>query len=397
MSELTLLHFSDTHNWDKLEVIANFVEKQKVDATLWTGDTFNFDTRNKEGIGAKLHEAYFKHTDSTELNKLINDYVQTYSQLEEKQKQGKLTQEDVDSFQTKRMTVQVMLDSTSNGKKAEIETDLRAIIDKESQKAKEHFAKIAKHCPIYGVLGNHDLNTLYNSLKDEVKFLEQTDKEIIKSKGGLEFILKGDNNTFEVPVAMSGMFGVPGIELKILENLLNPLKINYNSGHTLNGIDQQLRQYAQAGETEKVKELTQEKEKLSKYQEAERKRLGSIDENIDIYLTHKTPHCGTVRKVGGPLGDIAEEYGNKANLVCGGHMHDGQAGKSNLTKVVDYFKSDNTNKIKEGEEEIAVYKMERGEMQEFNPGGEHFFVYSYDSNKQVEHVDVYEFTYDVTV
>ena len=89
MSELTLLHFSDTHNWDKLEVIANFVEKQKVDATLWTGDTFNFDTRNKEGIGAKLHEAYFKHTDSTELNKLINDYVQTYSQLEEKQKQDK--------------------------------------------------------------------------------------------------------------------------------------------------------------------------------------------------------------------------------------------------------------------------------------------------------------------
>lgn len=397
MSELTLLHFSDTHNWDKLDVIASFVEQNKVDATLWTGDAFDFDTRNKEGLGAKLHEAYFKHAGSHEFNIAKRDYLNTYAGLVEKQKKGEqITQEEMNELQTKQKNVQIMLDTTTKDKEDEIEKDLTAALEEESQKAKEHFAKIAQHCPIYGVLGNHDLNVLYDALEDEVNFLEETDKEIIKSKNGLEFVLKGDNNTFEVPVAMNGAFDLPQIKLSALSQFINPLQINYNSGQTLSSIDQEIRDYAEKGDMQNAIALAQQKQVLTQYQEAERKRLGSIDEEIDIYLAHKTPHCKVAAPhIQGPLGDVSWEYANKANMVCGGHVHNGQAGKSALSKVVDYLKSEDAEKVNDDGEEISVYKMDRNEMQEFNTGGDYFLVYSYDDKKQLEHVDVYEFTYDM--
>ncbi len=397
MSELSLLHFSDTHDWNKLEIIANFIEKEQIDASLWTGDAFDFDTRNKEGLGAKLHEAYFKQAGSTEFNLAKRDYLNTYAKLAQKQKQGEqITKEEIDDFQTKQRNVQIMLDVASKDKEDEIEADLELVIEEESQKAKEYFAKIAKHCPIYGVLGNHDLNVLYDVLEDEVNFLEETDKEIIKSKSGLEFVLKGDNNTWEVPVAMNGDHNLPGIRLKTLSEFINPLQINYNSGQSLNGKDQEIREYAEKGDVQSAMSLAQQKEEITKYQEAERKRLGSIDEEVDIYLAHKTPHCKVAAPhIQGPLGDVSWEYANKANMVCGGHVHNGQAGKNALSKVVDYLRSEDAEKVREGEEEISVYKMEKGEMQEFNTGGDYFLVYSYDDKKKLEHVDVYEFTYDV--
>lgn len=367
MGGIDLLHFTDYHgNSDKIAVISKLLQERKIDAILHTGDFLDFNPGNEESTGRKLlttHAILFPewHRKGEEIREFQE---REWKNLNKKDQRALAELEELVNEQAQFFT---------NKPKEQASYKARAeeIIGDSTKTVVADFSELAQHASIYGVLGNHDLTSLYDLLSDHVTFVERFSSAKISNDEGLELVVKGELNTWEQPI----IFGLPGTE-----EVIKDLTIPYESGLPLKEVGEE--------------EL---KEAVRKYQEAQRERLGSPDEKFDIYLAHKTPTNGSLPAIetyGHVTGDLAVEYSKNAALVCGGHFHGakrGQVGNHALIKILNSIKTGNHQTETIDEEEVPVIYLDASELREFNPGTEHFFVYHFNGQKELDYIDIYQF------
>jgi predicted MPP superfamily phosphohydrolase len=383
-AELTTLHFTDIHeDTDKLAIIKQYASK--VDVVFFTGDIMEgHPTGNNTTIDRVIKQIQETiHTpDIIELSKQSNEILKKYVS------DGKV---DKDAIEEEDRTKLVALNEEINilaEKKIE-EGDLLGKILKAPkqtyQTLETSFQEIAKIAPVYGILGNHDLTLAYEHI-DSITFLETTKEARIKGKTGIEFIIKGDLNTWEVPPAWSQQ---PLIYEAFKEHL-----IPYISGNSIDNLDEKIKQALKTGNENSASNLQSakdNKDNIKAWQDQERARLGDTD--ADIYLTHKLPDCDKARRTYGfATGDITREYSANAKSVLGGHFHDGQIGYKTIPTLLEAANDNET--IEVDGNVVPLIKIDKDEPWQLNAGTEYFFIASYNKEKDIEHVDVYQYTYE---
>ncbi len=222
----------------------------------------------------------------------------------------------------------------------------------------------------------------------------------------MEFIVKGDLNTIEIPLMYARLASIlskdfipyeSGYSLTDLSKTQNTLQkiLSENPTDRLEKIKKdEAPQYSdeQIGKMEKqLKEIQEYRPKVLEYNQAERERLGDKNE-VDIYLTHKLPSCKKADpKVVGSLSDVTTEYAANAKAVYGGHFHEGQIGYKTID---DFLKQESTEKTTIDGVEVPVYYLDEKEPWELNPGTNYFFVTEYNAEKKIEQVVIHEFYYE---
>ncbi len=398
MVELRTLHLTDIHDdYEKYLVLASYIAAKKetdqaVDAVFITGDFIEGDVENKgktAHIIAQEGSELFK-------NESLKKEVEEFNALIEKHgKEGKVNVTSLDDSIKKRF-------EELNGKIHSIQASVvQKIIAQSYNKHAEAIGKLG--ISVFGILGNHDLTSGYDFLKDNVTFLEKNNKADIKGKSGVEFVLKGDLNTVETPIFYAK--AAP---------LFAEYFIPYESGYSLSELSKEVNELqkivaeSQSDRLEKIakkeepkyseeqlKEMQMKLEytialrkEVLEYNQAERKRLGDKNE-ADIYLTHKLPSCKKADpKVVGPLSDVTLEYAANAKAIYGGHFHEGQVGYKTLENLL---KQESKEKTTVDGVEVPVYYLEDKEPWELNPGTQYFFVTEYNAKKKIEQVVIHEF------
>lgn len=408
MAELTTLNFTDIHEYyAKLDILEQFLaEHDEVDVTTFSGDFIDDNPQRGETqfrINRHLQEFDTKVNQTPECVEAMKKLKQTAA--ENNININNLTPEQYEIIKADYEGV------IEEHKKVVEEMGLPQILPGEYEtsyeKIAESFGKLAEHTPIFGIMGNHDIVLGYESLEEHVDFLEKTQKKVVKGKTGVEFIVKGDLNTWEVPHYANNL---------PFTMCIAPQFIEFKHGNTIQGLEEKIaeaeKSLADAQEkfetatTEPEKQQAQQqaqfakmnidgftytpeqKTKIEEVQNQERERLGSPEE-VDIYVAHKLPHCDKARPIYGSVcGDIAAEYSANANAVYGGHMHDGQIGFRNLAQLLQ-SQPEETTTI--DEEEIPVFYLDETEPWEINPGTDYFTVTDFNKDKEVETVTIYQY------
>lgn len=415
MTELRtrILHITDVEDdLDKVEVVRQYIASKQgtseaIDALFMTGDWI------------KAHPGYDKTADrlveklsdlppSEELKKAVQDQLDYVEKL---QKAGKkaadLTDEEKTEFEQLGLKVESAEQKWVTEHADKLHQPMLDEVTKAYQTLADAFGKITDLAPVFGIMGNHDLKLGYDILKDKVIFVEKVNRANFKGKNDLEFSLKGDINTFEVP----GFY-------VLLQSVLEKYFIPYESGESfdeasaaVNNLqaklsparDKRLETLAKGAEPEvsleeikkderNLEYLIRRRSEIFDYQKAQRERLGNPEEAVDIYLTHKLPSVKKTRtEVKGPLGEITARYSAHATSILGGHFDDGQIG---YRTIEDFLKQELTEKITIDGVEVPVFYLDEKEPWELNPGTNHFFVTEYDANKKVEQVVIHEFYYE---
>jgi len=389
MVELRTLHVTDVHDdFEKYQVIAQYIVGKKgsdnaVDAVFITGD---FIEGEPGAEGKTAHKIFSELKAFTENGPLKAEYEDLQNILKKYVKDGKIDLDDVDEAGKKKI-------QEFEAKSEAFSKETNSIVTKLFHEAySKHVQALASiDVPILAILGNHDVNSGYEILKDKVTFVEKTNKATIPGKSGLEFIIKGDLNTWEFP-AFYGQFS---------RTLAADHFIPYHSGYSLTELSKkvnELQKKVNEGEVEQLKEaqtlleqIVETRKQVLAYNQSERQRLSDKNE-ADIYLTHKLPNCKKARPdIKGPLSDITLEYAANSNAVYGGHFHDGQIGYKTIENLLKQGSTETT--IIDGVE-VPVYYLDENEPWELNPGTSYFFVTEYDANKQIEQVVIHEFYYE---
>lgn len=427
MVELRTIQITDIEDelW-KLEAVKNFLKENKgtdyeVDAVFHTGDWIYGHIgmqKMSDGQVQVTHDG--EHKTSTKVFMAIQESERSANPQKVIAKMKKFSQQhggeefnpdnlegdDKDEFEGILAEFKELKEKLGESQK---EAALAAV-ESSYQEQAAICGEISRIAPIYGTMGNHDLTVGYDVLSDHVTFLDREDKATkLNGRTGTEFIIRGDLNTFEVPVGW-GNFAP----------LLREYFVDYISGESLNHLSKQERELpgkideAQgkrkdaSGEdlTELVESIRAMEAKLSiipeergaviDYNQAERKRLGNKPQENDIYLTHKLPSCDEAREIVGPAGsDITAEYSEYASAVYGGHFHDGQLGHQSLAKVIKALKGEEvegiSDKVETADDGTAIYYLDDAEPWHMNAGPDHMFVTEYDADKNITTVDIYEY------
>ncbi|MAF99226.1 MAG: hypothetical protein CMH61_01305 [Nanoarchaeota archaeon] len=386
MVELRALHFTDVQDhYDRLEVIRDFLPANDIDAVFFTGDFIEANPIGANRTGDKLHEEYLRILVTPEFQeeygtaqRRIQEIVRPHivgDQLDESKLSASEKSELEALVESKKNVVSTAVDD----KEEELKTALPPVIHESYTQMTLIFGEIAAISPVYAIMGNHDMTTGYEHLEDTVTFLEKQKSALLEGRNGVQFTLKGDLNTWEIP----GFYNEPGIR-KVFDEHYIP----FESGESLGNIEEKLRTTS----GEENRKYRSRKGDVTAWQASERTRLG--DRNADIYFTHKLPHCDKGSRVMGDVsGEITLEYSIDAKSVHGGHFHGGQIGWSSLRHVLEAFEEGEMQTTINGED-VPLYLLTRGEHWELNPGEHHFFVTEYDAAKEVERVLVYEFVYE---
>ncbi len=412
MAELRTLHLTDIHDdLEKYEVIAEYIAGRKdsdkaVDAVFVTGD-FIEGNEKIEGKTANLEHAIFaQYYDAAAVQEKRRQMAVF---LKEHNINNEEDVKSLDAASQKQLigfNKQIIEEHRRSCEKLTAE-QTEEILRPFTESYQKHLAALDKiDAPVFGTAGNHDLRSVYESLKDKVTFLDQTGKATIKGKTGLEFIVKGDFNAFEVPpnhIRILPILGdkvmpyASGYSLSELSREINQLQ-----AEVTDSLNDRLEKIAKKEEPkyseEQLKEMQAQLEqgiearkKVLEYNLAERQRLGD-KAGTDIYLTHKLPNCKKAHSdIEGPLSDVTAEYAANAKAVYGGHFHDGQIGYKTID---DFLKQETTETVTIDGAEVPVYFLNGKEPWELNPGTKYFFVTEYDANKEIEQVIVYEFYYE---
>ncbi len=411
MAELRTVHLTDIHDdFEKYQLIAQYIAGKKnsdqaIDAVFITGD-FIEGFENREGKTANFV--------NTKLRQFYDPAV--INVIKEKEKQIALlikehNVRDDEDFESLDPAIKIKLSDLSGQigeehrkaceklEPSQVEEIVKPFIESYQRHAEE-LSKLGT--PIFGIVGNHDLNLGYDILKN-ITFLEKTSKSPIKGKTGVEFILKGDINTREFPlfyailaplIAKQYIPYISGVSLSELSKEVNQLQ-----AEVANGQSERLEKIAKK-ETPKysedqLKEMTENLEQkiearkqVLAYNQSERQRLGDKNDEVDIYLTHRLPNCKKARPVDGSLSDVTLDYAGNAKAVYGGHFHDGQVGYKTIENLL---KQESTEKTTIDGVEVPVYYLDEKEPWELNPGTKYAFVTEYDTNKEIEQVIIYEF------
>ncbi len=312
---------------------------------------------------------------------------------------------ELEQLEGKRNTI---IKSIIDERKTEVTREFTAIVRESYRRLAAEFKPLADSVPVYAVSGNHDLTLADEDLGKVVTFIETVPKATIKGKSGLEFLVKGDINVIEIPPFFAD-YGV--------QTALGQYFVNYHSGYSAAEINAEIEKIedlegrilppgkptsVQEAETEKLKaaklHLRELGGEIRAYQREQEARLGDPQE-VDIYLTHRLPHFREAHAYAyeqGTCGDITAQYSQHAKAVHGGHFHEGQIGKQDLTKLLHHEKSPEVLQKTEivDHTPVPLYKLNADEPWEINPGTGYFTVTEYDNHKEVERVIVYEFVYD---
>ena len=403
MVELRILHLTDIHdNWEKYEVIAQYLASKKdrdqaVDAVFVTGDFIDTDSENKSGTAYNIVQSLKQLLENGTIKAEAEEFE---ALVANHQKDNKI---DLDSLDNKVKKQFETLRERIHAKQSEV------VVKTVTESYQRHAEELSKmEVPIYGVLGNHDLTFGYDVLGNNVTFLEKKDKAVIKGKTGLEFIVKGDLNTSEIPsfygniLPLVKQYFIPyisGYSLSELSKAENELQKNLAEGRTerLEKIAKKEEPHYSEEQLHEMQAQLEQTIELRKvvlaYNQAERQRLGDKNE-ADIYLTHKLPSCKRAYpRIAGQLSDITTEYTAKVKAAYGGHLHNGQIGYKNIE---DLLKQESTEKTAVDSVEVPVFHLDDKEPWELNPGTKYFFVTEYDANKEIEQIVVHEFYYQET-
>ncbi len=400
MTELRTLHLTDIHDeYEKYQVIASYVagkksSNQAIDAVFITGDFIEGDVENRGKTANQIAQELKQLFESGALKSETEEFD---ALIEKHGKDGKVQVDSLEESVKKRF-------EELNARVHSAQTSVvQKVIANSYHKHAEALSKL--EVSVFGILGNHDLNIGYEILKD-ITFLEKTNQATIKGKTGVDFILKGDLNTIEIPpfygkaaTFLAECFipyesGYSLTELSKTQNTLQKI-LSENPTDRLEKIKKgEAPQYSdeQLGKMEEqLKEIQEFRPKVLEYNQTERQRLGDKNE-ADIYLTHKLPSCKKADpKVVGPLSDVTTEYAANAKAVYGGHFHDGQIG---YKTIEDFLKQESTEKTTIDGVEVPVYYLDDKEPWELNPGTNYFFVTEYDAEKKIEQVIIHEFYYE---
>ncbi len=388
MAELTALHFTDLHeDGDKLKAIRSFVQAHsEINAVFFTGDFIGEYQSQQEGTHQKIRKKhneilakYVAKEDFQELQQKLSEFLQEH-QIREESDVQRLPEEKKKELEEIMQARNSLIQEAVLTHLPELKGSFVDLVNESYKTLSVEFKEITKSAPVYAIMGNHDLTLGYTPLGEAITFLEKQKQAIIKGSTGIEFVVKGDLNSWEVPPAYNDF---------TLNLALKDYFVNYFSGWSQNHLNQS----ATNSETEEEKTSWQElSQKAHLYQNQERARLGSKD--ADIYLAHKLPHCDLATKViGCASGDIASEYSANAEAAYGGHFHDGQIGSRTLQAVLQEAQTASEKNTVDGKEIPLVYLNDK-ESWELNPGTDHFFVTEYNTSKEIESLTIYEYVYE---
>ncbi len=429
MPEFTALHFTDTgDDLDKYRAVQQFAagHKDALDAVFFTGDFIDGHPTGKGSTVERMLEHFNQYLPQEEMQEVLQRMEQFAQEhrLRSQEDFNRLPDWAKTEFQSLQQRILAIQQQATDQHKEELPQPLTEIVN-DSYRA---IAGVLREMPVpvYALLGNHDLTLGYEILEGAgVKFVERQPKIVARGRSGVEFILKGDNNTWEVPAPYQNH---PAIALAV-----SPHLINYSSGHTAGEFEQMLAEIEEKyGSERKVlapgeknnanpkqkppldertkamkEELERAREAVREYCGAQQRRMGKA-ENVDIYLSHKTPHNQESQPNSAPsyCGDTTLQYSQHAKVVHGGHFHDGQVGLHNLVHdiadkdgnlvrkgILASLRKEATETASIDGVEVPVIYLDAGEPWELNPGSEHFFVTEYSREKQIEAVTVYEFVY----
>jgi len=205
MAELRTLHLTDIHDdLEKYEVIAGYIASKKdtdqaVNAVFITGDFIEGHPQAKGKTASEMERILNQYYDPSPVNQKQQE-IQAL--LEEQKVKSKEDLKALDISVRKQLALlsqqggEEHLKACQKVTKEQIEEILKPAVDSYKKHA-EGISKIG--IPVFAILGNHDLTQGYEILKDKVTFTERENKATITGRSGLEFIVKGDLNTFEEP------------------------------------------------------------------------------------------------------------------------------------------------------------------------------------------------------
>ena len=399
MVELRTLHFTDIEDdFYKYDAMLDFVrdsEKsgREVDAVLFTGDMIHAHMTQGKTIGKIAERLQIlqsgKIAIDQEDSRKINDFQEKHNIQKE---------EDLQSLDEEKKKEYALLEN---------EIIEKSLLQPVFESYQTHGEKIKSfNLPVYAVLGNHDLTAGYEIIGDKINFLDQKDKAVIKGKTGLEFILKGDNNTMERPrfyIDHEDLFKkyfipyISGYSLSVLRKSENELQ-NKIPDYANERLEKLSKNEEPEHSEEDLKKLQQQLEqtieqrkKVLEFYASEKERLQ--DDNVDIYLTHRLPYCKKARNdIQDHLSDLTAEYSAKAKSVHGGHFHDGQIGNQRLADLVNLLKNDSSlEKEVIDDQKVPVFYLDGNKPWQINPGVNHFLITEYNADKEVEQVLIYEY------
>ncbi len=392
MVELRTLHFTDIQDhYERVAIVSDFLKEHgDVDAVFFTGDVIEANPTGEGLTGDALAHRYGgfidQHKDAVPgLVKALQEQATLQREFKERgiSTTDQLSEAEKQKWKDAQQNCGSLLEKLVGEREKEFQEALLPAVHHGYLTANLSFTELAEQVPVYGILGNHDLVIGYEHLQGSVTFVERERKATVKGKNGVEFTVKGDLNTWEVPP----FYMEPGVH-----QVLSPHFIPYISGESRSTLEGIIR----TTEGEKNKKARDHEVQVQEWQAGERRRLGSTDD-VDIYFTHKLPTNDKAgKRYGDVSGEITREYSASAKAVYGGHFHDGQMGVSPLScylqRIGNREFTETTTIDHAGQQwTVPVFKLEADEPWHINPGDHHFVVTEYDAEKNVERVILYAF------
>lgn len=338
---MKLLHFTDIHeDTSKLEKIVNFLGGNKVDVVLNSGDLTghcnngNQDNNYELKLDKSIEEidSKFNQKSYDLIKNEIDISFEEYSKLANNNGLNKIIQDL--SNDKKENFKEIYLQNNFELENI-MKEGFKNIYDDSLKKLKPYMDKISSKADHFiNVGGNHDLKPIYDYF-DGVTFLDNISEYKVESEN-TEFLFKGMVNSYE----SSDILGKipPESRTDLLSIYENYISNKYGNEPYLTDMI-----------FERVKEES----------DKEKERLKSYDADILVY--HKNPNiCGKKYSTNKLSKEYYENSGAKG--VHSGHSHGGY-----------------------------IYKNDDGSF-DFNPGIDHFFNIKYDKNKEVDKIEVYEYS-----
>lgn len=392
MTELRTLHFTDIQDhYERVAIVSDFLkEHDDIDAVFFTGDFIEADPIGQGRTGDELAQRYGSFIDQHK--DAVPGLVQALQEQATLQREFKergisttdqLSEAEKQKWKDAQQTWGSLLEKLASEHEKELQDSLLPPVHRSYTGMALAFSEIAEQVSVYGILGNHDLTIGYEYLQQHVAFIERERKATVKGKNGVEFTVKGDLNTWEVP---------PFYMERGVHRVLSPHFIPYISGESQSTLEGIIR----TTDGEKNKQARERQVQVQEWQASERKRLGSTDD-VDIYFTHKLPTNDKAgKRYGDVSGEITREYSASAKAVYGGHFHDGQIGVSPLSCYLQQIRNrefTETTTIDHAGQQwtVPVFKLEADEPWHINPGDHHFVITEYDAEKNVKQVILYAF------
>ncbi len=327
MEELKVLHFTDVHeNISRLEAIAKFMEEKK---------DIDLVIQTGDLTGYEKPEDY-PYTYESEVDAFIEKNKDKNIPLEEV-----LASHSIDPIKLYDGTLRETLDKLPSAERKEILekfntqakfiAGIKEIYSKHVARLKPYLKKIKSLTKYFiGVAGNHDLNLIYGELKDIIDFVDITPGTNVYGRTGVRFKVKGMINSYELSPTLSKL-----VQTGLLVNWMSGLSTN------MEGIDKEL---------------------IKQIQKKEKERMGY--DKPDIMLLHKFSYPKehkfreNIDYNNAQGSELAYEYQQMAHSYAG-HWH---------------------------EPRVVVIN---GKMQ-INPGPNHVAITTYNKNKELTGVDIYE-------